>query len=92
MTIRNHPKVVMKQQLAYYAGPTTSQVTVYAFLTLDKGVETPAMAPFKATREAIHARFGGQILEGTSEQVEAHELDAQGRRLRVPTGWGVLSF
>jgi hypothetical protein len=66
-------------------------VTVYAFMTLDHGFETPELAPFKATREAIQTRFSGQVLEGTAQQVDAELLDGEGRLLRVPTGWGELT-
>ena len=66
-------------------------VTVYAFLMLDESVETPAVAPFKATREAIVSRYAGQVLEGTAEQVDADALDARGRLVRVATGWGDLA-
>jgi hypothetical protein len=68
-----------------------SPVTVYAFLKLDDSIETPVVAPFKATREAILRRYGGQVLEGTAERVDADALDAEGRLVRVPTGWGDLA-
>lgn len=66
-------------------------VTVYAFLMLDDSVETPAISPFKATRDAIVSRYAGQVLEGTAERVDAEVLDAQGRLVRVATGWGDLA-
>lgn len=68
----------------------TSQITVFAFTTFEEGVESEVVAPFKATREAIVRRFRGRILEGTGQQVDADELDPQGRLARVPTGWGDL--
>lgn len=68
----------------------SNRVTVYAFMTFDGGVESEVLAPFKATRQVIQARFGGRVLEGTAQQVDADELDAQGRLARVPTGWGDL--
>jgi len=67
-----------------------SAVTVFSFLRVDDGVELARLAPFKATREAIAARFGGMLLEGTSEPVDPSEIDALGRFVRVPTGWGDL--
>lgn len=66
------------------------RVTVYAFMTLDGGVEFARMAPFKATREVIRDRFKGSILEGTAQLVDADELDDHGRLERLPTGWGDL--
>ncbi len=66
-------------------------VTVYAFRVLDPSAEFPRIAGFKAPREAIERRYGGEVLEGTAEQVSAHELDREGRYRRVATGWGELS-
>lgn len=43
---------------------------------------------FKATRRAIEGALGGEVVEGTAEQVDAEDLDALGRYMRVPTGWG----
>lgn len=65
-------------------------VSVYAFLTMDRGVESSGIAPFKATRAAIEGHFLGHVLEGTAQLVEPSELDAQGRLIRHPTGWGDL--
>lgn len=67
------------------------QVTVYAFMQLDNGIELEQLAPFKATRQAIRSRFRGRILEGTAQVVDSEELDAEGRLARRPTGWGDLS-
>ena len=66
-------------------------VTVYAFTTLNHGFEAPELAPFKATRAAIMARFAGQVLEGTAQEVEADVLDGEGCLRRIPTGWGELT-
>lgn len=66
-------------------------VTVYAFHTVEGEVETFMHAPFKATREAIVSRYGGRVLEGTAEHVDADQLDAQGRYRRIATGWGELN-
>ncbi len=68
----------------------TDSVTVYAFMTLDRGIESSTMAPFKATRAAIERRFGGRLLEGTAQEVDPDELDGEGRLARLPTGWGDL--
>lgn len=64
--------------------------TVYAFLSLEQGVELPTLAPFKATRELIHRHFGGKPIEGTAEQVDLSDLDHEGRYVRRATGWGDL--
>jgi len=69
---------------------TSDVVSVYAFLTMDRGVESSAVAPFKATRHAIESRFQGHVLEGTAQDVDPSELDEQGRLVRRPTGWGDL--
>ena len=68
----------------------SQKVTVYSFMTLDQGVESGEMAPFKAPRDLIVSRFGGQVLEGTGQEVDADELDPAGCLSRVPTGWGAL--
>ena len=66
-------------------------VSVYAFLTMDPGVESSQVAPFKATRHAIERRFRGRVLEGTAQHVDPSELDEHGRLVRRPTGWGDLT-
>lgn len=63
-------------------------VTVYAFRVVD--IEADHFASFKAPRELIHERFGGQVLEGTGEEVSVEDLDAHGRYRRIATGWGAL--
>ena len=65
-------------------------VKVYNFWTYDKGTETPELAPFKATREAIAKIWRSPIADGTEQVVRAAELDANGRYRRVATGWGEL--
>lgn len=70
--------------------PETDAVVVYAFMTLDDGVESSTVAPFKATRDAIEREFGGQVLQGTGQTVHLDDVDAQGRYVRIPTGWGDL--
>jgi len=68
----------------------TSTVTVYNFRVVEGNSETPRVAAFKATRQAIEREFGGEVLEGTAEHIDAGELDHEGRYHRVPTGWGEL--
>jgi hypothetical protein len=70
--------------------PPQDPVTVYSFMTFDDSVEMGQVAPFKATREAVASHFGGLVLEGTAQQVDASDLDASGRLRRVATGWGAL--
>lgn len=72
------------------AEPPSGDCIVFAFLSTETGVEMSALAPFKATREAIEARYGGQVLEGTAQSVDPSDLDAHGRYRRQPTGWGDL--
>ena len=52
--------------------------------------EMPKLAPFKATRELI-ASLGGELLEGTAEEVPGESMDAEGRYQRIATGWGALA-
>ena len=65
-------------------------VTVYNFRLFDTSSKGPVLATFKAPRALIVERFGGQVLEGTEEEVDASVLDAQGRYRRIATGWGEL--
>lgn len=69
----------------------SGEVTVYNFRVLDRGFESAPVSAFKATRQAILERFGGDPIEGTGEQVSLEDLDAQGRFQRRATGWGDLS-
>jgi hypothetical protein len=69
----------------------SNPVKVFNFWTLDKSVETPKMAPFKATREAIRDTWRGRVAEGTEQLVDASDLDGNGRYRRVASGWGELS-
>ena len=71
--------------------PATVTVTVYNFRSLDSGFESAEVSSFKATPEAIVDVFGGALVDGTGEQVDARELDADGSFRRRPTGWGDLS-
>ncbi len=67
-----------------------TRIKVYSFWTLESGTENPALAPFKATREAIAKKWTGRLAEGTEQEVESSELDSQGRYRRMATGWGEL--
>jgi hypothetical protein len=66
-------------------------VKVYSFQVFDIHASGFRIAKHKATREAIGSRFGGEVLEGTAQEVSPAELDEQGRFRRVATGWGELS-
>ena len=65
-------------------------VVVYSFRVAGYNLESGQVAGYKATREAIDRIADGEILESTAEEVEAGELDPQGRYRRIPTGWGHL--
>lgn len=69
----------------------SNPVKVFNFWTLDKGVETPTLAPFKATREAIARTWNGRVAEGTEQVVDESELDRSGRYRRIASGWGELA-
>jgi len=66
-------------------------VKVYSFRVFDASVMEMRISKYKATREAIVAHFGGEVLEGTGQSVSASELDEHGRYRRIATGWGELS-
>ncbi len=68
----------------------STQVKVYNFWTYDKGTESPALAPYKATREAIAQLWFGKVADGTEQVVTFADLDAKGRYRRIATGWGEL--
>lgn len=70
--------------------PSQTVHTVYAFLWLERGVETPSLAPYKATRDAIERVLGARRIDGTAEAVSGAMLDAHGRFVRRATGWGDL--
>jgi hypothetical protein len=69
--------------------PSQATVTVHGFHTRTGPVENPQVSLFKATPAAIR-RLGGEIIEGTAEDVPREELDDEGRYRRVATGWGAL--
>ena len=68
----------------------STQVKVYNFWTYDKGTESPSLAPYKATREAIAQLWFGKVADGTEQVVTFADLDAKGRYRRIATGWGEL--
>ena len=69
----------------------TATVKVYSFQVFDIHSSGFRVAKHKATREAIASRFGGEVLEGTAQEVSPAELDEHGRFRRIATGWGELS-
>lgn len=68
----------------------SQSVTVYSFRIFELDAEAYHIAGFKAPRHVIHERYRGDVLEGTGEEVDATELDGQGRYRRIATGWGAL--
>lgn len=65
-------------------------VKVYSFRVFELVPEAYHVSSFKAPRQAILERYRGEVLEGTGEEVDVTELDAQGRYRRIATGWGAL--
>lgn len=66
-------------------------VKVYSFRVFDHDIGAMRHAAYKASRETIASRLGGEVLEGTEQEVLSGELDEHGRYRRVATGWGELS-
>jgi hypothetical protein len=66
-------------------------VKVYSYVEFDPSRNGMRVAPYKAERETILNRLGGEVLEGTALEVPREELDPQGRFRRLATGWGELS-
>ncbi|WP_341890693.1 hypothetical protein [Variovorax sp. YR752] len=69
---------------------SSSTVTVYSFRIFELDAEAYHIARFKAPRHVIRERYRGEVLEGTGEEVDATELDGEGRYRRIATGWGAL--
>jgi hypothetical protein len=69
----------------------SNAVKVFNFWTFDRTVETPTLAPFKATREAIATHWNGRVAEGTEQFVDESDLDRRGRYRRIASGWGELA-
>jgi hypothetical protein len=68
----------------------SSNVTVYSFDVFD--VDGRSYMPFKATREEIVTRYGGQVIEGTAEVVPLAALDDEGHFRRWSGGWTEQHF
>ena len=68
----------------------STPVKDYNFWTCEKGTESPMLAPYKATREAIAELWFGRVADGTEQVVTTADLDAKGRFRRIATGWGEL--
>ena len=66
-------------------------VKVYSYQVFDASANGVRIAGHKATRDAIVLRFGGEVLEGTAQDVPPADLDEHGRFRRIATGWGELS-
>ena len=66
-------------------------VKVYSFRVFDNDIGAMRLATYKATRETIAASLGGEVLEGTEQEVLSSELDEHGRYRRLATGWGELN-
>lgn len=69
----------------------TERIAVFSFRLLHHGFESAPLARFKATREAIHKHFHGDLLESTRQDVTLDELDEHGCYHRRATGWGELN-
>lgn len=67
----------------------SESATVYSFRIYTGHAERPQVSPHKATREAI-LELGGEVLNGTAQDVPQSALDTQGHYRRVATGWGEL--
>jgi len=63
------------------------KVQVFNFRSFALGLERSRQADYKATRERIRRTPGSELLEGTGESVDLHDLDDEGRFRRQPTGW-----
>jgi predicted RNase H-like HicB family nuclease len=63
--------------------------TVFSFITREGMAGDIALAPYKATLAAIKEE-GGQVLQGTGQDVPAQEVDDHGHYRRLATGWGEL--
>jgi hypothetical protein len=65
-------------------------VTVFSFRVFDVEAGGMRLSRYKATRETVKAHFGGEVLEGTGQDMALTELDEFGRYGRIATGWGEL--
>lgn len=73
-----------------HSTPPTETVTFYSFSCYDLETHQTPVALYKATRAAIAAIPGGQVLEGTAEVVHRDALGGQERCRCLATGWGDL--
>lgn len=64
-------------------------VKVIAYRVLDSQAGDMLLSRHKAVRDHI-TRVGGEVIEGTEEDVPSGDLDELGRWRRVATGWGEL--
>ncbi len=69
----------------------SNTVKVYSFATFAVDIDAKRISTFKAPREIIVSRFGGDVLEGTAQEVSSTDLDEHGRYRRTATGWGALT-
>ena len=65
-------------------------VKVYSFRIFDSETGGMRHAAYKASRKVIASTLGGEVLEGTEQEVASDELDGLGRYRRLATGWGEL--
>lgn len=65
-------------------------IEVYNYLVYDAAHEAWRVSNYKATRDEIVKHLGGDLLEGTAQEVASDELDECGRYRRRATGWGDL--
>jgi len=66
-------------------------VKVYSFRVFDSDMGAMRHAAYKASRDTIASHLGGEVLEGTEQEVLSSELDEHGRYRRLATGWGELN-
>lgn len=66
-------------------------VMVYSFRFYDLAANAIVFATDKASRETIASLLGGEVLEGTGQNVVLAELDEHSRYRRVATGWVSLT-
>lgn len=69
----------------------TDTVTVFHYRVFQATLKKFVLSSHKAPRTVIDA-LGGEVIEGTAEQVRHGELDAEGVYRRSPTGWGELGL
>ena len=65
-------------------------VEVFSFCVFDFEAREMRLTRYKASRDVIVTAFGGEVVEGTGQDVSPAELDEHGRWRLVATGWGAL--